>query len=201
MRRSVIMLFCACIVCLASGCAINHQIADDYPQYLADNGKAGDIPNTKLESDYFIDSATQKYSYVYRSWGAGYGNKWIVQFGKMLDETLNAAYVQSAFGRLQRQKSGADETGYLIAFDLKSYTFDAYRANVSMQIVLTNAGKTVLDKTYTSEGGTEAAHIWTTGAFGTNNAMKQSTKMAIDNILTQFIKDINKIDAGSGLHD
>src|SRR5690606_20583069 len=106
--------------------------------------------------------------------------------------TLNASYVQSSFGKLQKADQVSNKDGNVIEFKLNSYEFKNYRAYVSMNIVLLNNGKEVLNKTYSSEGGSKGGQMWGAGPFGMKNATLDSTRSAIDKILSQFINDIPK---------
>lgn len=188
--------YCKIVVLLiigaATGCSINHPIAKDYPQYLEKYGKEGDLPKTELKSNYSIDGKTETHRYEFRAATVGYAHLWIVEFGKILDETLNAPYVQSSFGELKKAGAEVKRSGSDIKFTLNSYEFKNYRAYVSMNIVLLNDGKELLNKNYTSEGESKGGQMWGAGPFGMKNATLDSTRTAIDKILTQFINDIPK---------
>lgn len=180
------------IVGVVSGCSINHPVAKDYPQYLAEHGKEGNLPKTELESSYQIDGKTETHRYEFRAATVGYAHLWIVEFGKILDDTLNAPYVQSSFGALKKVNADAKESGNIVQFTLNSYEFKDYRAYVSMNIVLSNGGKEIVNKTYSSEGDSKGGQMWGAGPFGMKSATLDSTRTAIDKILTQFINDIPK---------
>jgi hypothetical protein len=66
------------------------------------------------------------------------------------------------------------------------------RAYVSMKIVLSNGGKEIINRIYSSEGDSKGGQMWGAGPFGMKNATLDSTRSAIDKILTQFINDIPK---------
>lgn len=180
------------IIGATTGCSINHPVAKDYPQYLEKHGKEGSLPRTELKSNYSIDGETETHRYEFRAATVGYAHLWIVEFGKILDETLNAPYVQSSFGELQKATAEVKGLDSDIKFTLNSYEFKNYRAYVSMNIVLLNDGKVVLDKNYTSEGESKGGQMWGAGPFGMKNATLDSTRTAIDIILTEFINDIPK---------
>lgn len=180
------------IIGAATGCSINHPVAKDYPQYLEKYGKEGNLPKTELKSNYSIDGKTETHRYEFRAATVGYAHLWIVEFGKILDETLNAPYVQSSFGELKKAGAEVKGSGSDIKFTLNSYEFKNYRAYVSMNIVLLKDGEELLNKNYTSEGESKGGQMWGAGPFGMKNATLDSTKTAIDKILTQFIDDIPK---------
>jgi hypothetical protein len=94
--RSIFLV--ALLVLGTSACSIRHVIEKDYPQYLVNNAGAGNLPNTDKASKYFLTSNTQNHSYEFRAVTTGYANLWIVEFDKMLDDTLKSTDVQNAFG-------------------------------------------------------------------------------------------------------
>lgn len=192
MNKLIKLLFAITMVAVASGCTINHPVANDYSGFLSENGKTGDLPKTSLKTEYAIDPATQNHRYEFRAATVGYAHLWIVEFGKILDETLNAPYVQSSFGKLSKSTSGTDSSGNMVAFTLEKYEFKNYRAYVTMKITLSNNGKEILNKTYSSEGESKGGQMWGSGPFGMKNATLDSTKSAIDKILAEFIADIPK---------
>ncbi len=173
-----------------SGCTINHPVAKDYPEYLAEHGNEGSLPKTDLESTYSLDGETQRHRYEFRAATVGYAHLWIVEFGKLLDETLNAPYVQSSFGSLQKGPGDAAQGGNTIRFVLDSYEFKDYRAYVSMTIVLASDGREILNKRYSSEGESKGGQMWVAGPFAMTEGTLDSTRSAIDRILTEFIQDI-----------
>lgn len=168
----------------------NHSVAKAYPKYLSTHGKEGRLPRTELQSNYSIDAKTEIHRYEFRAVTAGYAHLWIVEFGKILDETLNAPYVQSSFGELSKADAAVKDSGSDIKFTLISYEFKDYRAYVSMNVMLSDNGKEVLNKSYTSEGESKRGKILVLGSLGMKNVVLDSTKKAIDKILTQFINDI-----------
>lgn len=118
---------------------------------------------------------------IYGSWS----------LGKFSIKTLNAKYVQSAFGELHKS-SGQDSAGNLISFSLEKYEFKDYRAYVTLKVTLANAGKPILEKSYSAEGNSQGGQMWAAGPFGMKSATLESTKFAIDTILKKFISDVPK---------
>lgn len=183
---------CAVLVCFSmTGCSINHPVAKDYDAHLAKYGGEFTLPSSGLESEYNIDSETQGHRYQFRAATVGYAHVWIVEFGKILDKTLNAEYVQSAFGRLSKISTDSPTSENLIEFELVNYEFKNYRAYTSLNIKVMNSGQVLLNKTYTSEGASKGGQMWAAGPFGMKNATLASTKNSIDKILQQFLTDIN----------
>lgn len=175
-----------------SGCSINHPIAKDYPQYLTKHGDEGSLPKTDLQSRYEIEGNTQHHRYEFRAASVGYAHVWIVEFGKILDETLNAPYVQSSFGKLEKSDLASSGPDNNIEFILEKYEFKNYRAFVTMNIIFSSGGNEIINKTYTSEGLSKGGQMWGAGPFGMKTATLDSTRSAIDDILAQFIRDIPK---------
>ena len=172
-----------------SGCSINHPVEQDYQRYLELHPADTTLPHSELAADYVIDSETETHRYEFRAATVGYAHLWIVEFGKILDQTLNSTYVQAAFNRLDKRNPSATDDGELVEFLLKSYEFKDYRAYVTMNIKLLSNGNVVLNNIYEVEGVSQGADMWVQGPFGMTSGTLESTKSAIDKILTQFVKD------------
>ena len=189
-------LIIACTVLLGfsiTGCSINHPVAKDYDAYMEKYGNETSLPKSGIESEYNIASETQGHRYQFRAATVGYAHVWIVEFGKILDKTLNSKYVQSAFGRLTKMSTDSPISDNLIEFELVNYEFKNYRAYTSLNIKVTNAGQELLNKTYSSEGASKGGQMWAAGPFGMKNATLASTKSSIDKILQEFLEDIGEL--------
>lgn len=173
-----------------TGCSINHPVAKDYGDYLAENATATSLPKANLDSDYTITKPTQNHRYEFRAATVGYAHLWIVEFGKILDDTLKAKYVQDAFGDF-KQTDLVSAPGNLVSFNLVSYEFKDYRAYVTLEVSLTENGVKKVGKAYSAEGVSKGGQMWGAGPFGMKSATLESTKSAIDSILQQFITDLN----------
>jgi len=178
------------LVLSVTGCSINHPVAKDYSAFLTKNANAVSFPKTELDSEYLITKPTQNHKYEFRAATVGYAHLWIVEFGKILDETLKAQYVQSAFGDF-KQTDLVTAPGNLVSFNLVSYEFKDYRAYVTMEVSLTENGVKKAGKSYSAEGDSQGGKMWGAGPFGMKSATLDSTKSAIDSILRQFISDVN----------
>jgi hypothetical protein len=185
--KTLLALIAALLLC---GCSIRHDVAKDYPQYLINNQGASQFPSTSAASAYTISPATAANHYEFRSAMAGYANVWVVQFGKMLDDTLQSHDAQTAFGKLMKSDGGATSGGMLI-FDLQSYTYVELGAHVSLKVTYRRDNQDVFSKVYQADGTTQGGKMFWGGAFAMKNAVQQSTKLAIDNILRQLIADLN----------
>ena len=121
---------------------------------------------------------------------AGYANVWVVSFGEMLDDTLRSGDVQAAFGKLTKFDGAPTSDGVLI-FDLQSYTYAELGAHASLKVTYRRGNQHVFSKVYQADGTTQGGKMFWGGAFAMKNAVQQSTKLAIDNILRQLIADLN----------
>jgi hypothetical protein len=180
-----------------SACSIQHPIEKDYPQYLANNAGSATLPRTDKASEYYLTPDTQQHRYEFRAVATGYANLWIVEFGKMLDDSLMSADVQNAFGSLKKVSDPSGSSGGLLVFDLQSYTFEDFGAHISLKISLSRSGDVVFSKVYTQDGKSQGGKMMWAGAFGQKNAVQQSTKIALDEILRQLISDLNAADTAS----
>lgn len=174
-----------------SGCSINHRIADDYEQYLIENQGNSILPNTELEADYIIERDSQTHKYEFRAVTVGYANLWIVEFGKILDKTLQSKDVQEAFGRLTKMLVSDTNDSNLVTFKLIKYEFIDYCAYVTLDISIKNRDDVTRHKSYRADGKRQTAKMWIGGVFLMRDAIRQSTKLAIDSIISNFINDIN----------
>ena len=173
-----------------SGCSIKHDVVKDYPQYLVNNQSESHLPTTSTASSYLVTPATQAHHYEFRSAMAGYANVWVVEFGRMLDDTLQSQDVQAAFGKLAKVEDGSGTDG-LLTFDLQNYTYAELGAHVSLKVTYRAGGKDVFEKIYQADGATQGGKMFWGGAFAMKNAVQQSSKLAIDSILRQLINDLN----------
>lgn len=174
-----------------SACAINHHVADDYPQYLENNRGESKLPSAKnIKAEYWLTPETEKFTYKFRSFAAGYGNRWIVEFGKMLDQTLQSKDLQEAFGKLEKRGTDSRNVANLITFELIEYDFSKYAAHIELKISLARNGTDTFTKVYQSTGNGQAGKMWTGGVFAMKNSIQQSTKHALDEILKNFLNDI-----------
>jgi len=199
MARSTVALVLvgALLSAQLTGCSINHFVKDDYPQYLQNNVGESKLPKTPLEARYELTPSTSTHKYEFRSVMTGYANNWVVEFGQMLDATLQSKDVQGAFKKLE--KRGPGDGALLLTFDLVSYTFSDFGATVELKVsVLRAGGVAPLVKTYKQAGVTQGGKMFWAGVFGMKNAIHQSTKDAIDKILTELLVDLNALPEAGG---
>ncbi len=173
---------------LLAGCSIKHPIAKDYAQYLANNKGEVVLPKWTIEANYEITANTANHNYQFRAATVGYAHVWIVEFGQVLDATLNSDDVQAAFGKLAKAQANSDAAS-MLRFNLENYAFKDHMAHVSLNISLEQNGNTVLNKTYHATGKSQGGKMFFGGPFAMKNATQQSTKHAMDEILREFIND------------
>jgi hypothetical protein len=122
---------------------------------------------------------------------AGQANLWVVEFGKVLDATMQSAEIVAALGALGKADTDKPASGNTLVFDLQNYSFADHGAHVSLKISVRNAQGDVFSKIYRADGNTQGAKMFFGGAFGMKNAVQQSTKLAMDTIMGEFIRDLN----------
>ncbi len=191
MNRCTRLLALVLIIANTSACTIRHVVEEDYPQYLTNNSGSAKLPKTDRAGAYILAPDTQHQSYEFRAAVTGEANLWVVEYGKMLDDTLMSADVQAAFGSLQKASDTSPKADGLLIFDLQSYTFRDFGAHVSLKISLMRGGQEVFSKVYTQDGKSQGGKMFWGGAFAQKNAVQQSTKLATDEILRQLIADLN----------
>jgi hypothetical protein len=185
------LFIAAAILALTTGCTITRPVTDDYTQYLGNNKGSSNLPSARVAEQYYLSPATQAHRYEFRSAMAGQANLWVVEFGKVLDATMQSADVVAALGTMSKAGSEQGSKGNTLVFNLKSYTFADHGAHVELEIGVRNAQGEVFRKSYRADGATQGAKMFWGGAFGMKNAVQQSTKIAMDNIMGQFIRDLN----------
>ena len=141
--------------------------------------------------EYLLKPATQQHHYEFRAVVTGYANLGIVEFGKTLDDTLMSTDVQQAFGTLRKASGQSAASDGLLIFDLEQYTFEAFGAHISLKISLSHTDKVVFSKTYMQDGRTQGGKMFWGGVFTQKNAVQQSTKLALDEILHKLIAGLS----------
>lgn len=174
------------ILAMASGCAT--VVTDDYQKYL-NNNQGQSYPVLGYDAQYIVTPSTKNHRMEISSGMAGIGNTWEVQFGPLLDATLQSPDIQKAFKSFS-QAGGSGQTGRVITFHLVSYDFSNHRAKIQMTITAAMNGKTTLEKTYSAEGNSQGGKMFWGGAWAMKNAVQQSTKFAMDSILRNFFSDL-----------
>lgn len=184
--------FCYITVLLAalamSGCAT--QVHTDYPQYLANNPGDAGYSNVADSAQYYLDPKTENHSVSIRSLMAGAANSWIVQFGRVLDATMESSQIKAAFDSVNKTSSSEGVDGLLLVFSLQNYQFADFQATTALNISAYSDGRKILSKAYNAIGISQGRKMFWGGAFAMKNAIQQSTKNAIDKILAEFMADL-----------
>ncbi len=179
------------LISLLAGCSTYRYAAKDYDRYLANNSGNAKFQKTTVEADYLLTRETIAHRYTFRSFNVGYENVWVVEFGKMLESSLQSQDVQESFWRLTKYADSGTK-GYLIVFDLKKYELVDYEARVTIHISVSANGKRTFDKDYRAVGRAQGGKILIGGVLAVKNAIQESTKKAIDELMSEFINDVNK---------
>lgn len=178
---------------MTTGCSIMHPVAEDYQRYLSNNQGAVRFDTVRPADQYFLPAATQNHHYEFRAATTGYANVWVMEFGKVLDATMQSTDVIKAFGGLTKA-TAQSQVGNTLIFNLDQYTFEDFGAHVTLTISVKNANGEIFKKTYSAKGKTQGAKMFFAGAFGMKNAIQQSTKLAMDDIITNLIRDLKTLD-------
>ena len=187
-----IILFTFVIGLTLSACSIIHTPHSDYCQYLKNNEGKIEKAQVAQSTSYVIDTATQNHRYEFRSVMTGAANLWVVEFGKILDTTLESKDYRNAFKSLAKAGPTTDSE-LLINFHLNDYKFEGFQAKVNLSVKADYQNKTIVDKTYEADGISQGGKMFWGGVFAMKNAIQQSTKSAVDEILLRFIVDFSVV--------
>jgi len=174
---------------MTTACSINRPVADDYATYLGNNVRTSSLPNARIADKYYLPPATQAHHYEFKSVMGGYANTWVVEFGKVLDATMQSSDVVAALGSISKAANDNSAPGNTLVFELQRYTFEEHGAHIELAISVRNAKGEVFRKVYSADGRTQGGKMFWGGAFAMKNAVQQSTKLAMDDILARFIRD------------
>lgn len=186
MKLSILL----CLVALSTGCSIRHVVSDDYTRYLINNEGNYQLPNTDYVAEYVMAPNTANHNYEFRAATVGYAHLWVVNFGKILEKTLESKDVQNAFKKLSKANGKGTPGILVINFNLVDYEFSGFEALVKLQITAIKDDSILFDKTYFEKGISQGGKMFIAGPFGMKNAIQQSTKSAIDKIMAQSLNDI-----------
>ena len=166
-----------------------HMVMDNYPQYLENNAGDLDLPKVKEKVSYSLSESTERHKKEIWSFQAGWANYWAVEFAQVLDSTMESEDLENTFKEIQKSNS---KKNLHINYLLEEYDFKHHRAYVTLRITASKNGKKLINKTYRAKGGSQGGKMFWGGAFGMRNAIHQSTKSAMDDILRKFISDLKR---------
>lgn len=173
-----------------TGCAVNPQISDTYPEFVASAAETA-LPATSMASGYILTDRTAAYQYRFTTRFGKSPQAWVVDVGKVLDASLQAPATQQAFGSLTRLTSSRDARGNVLLLDVKKYVFEDARMTIALDATLFSGGKAVFTKTYSASGSEHGARLFQFGTRAVPGVVNQSTRVAIDDILARLIADLN----------
>jgi hypothetical protein len=175
---------------MLSACALPHYIHSDYAQYLTNNRGQTAFPRISAKTYYYLHPQTQNHRKEIRSVMTGYANQWIVEFGPILDYTMQFGDIHQAFVSLEKTDVPLQINDLLLSFRLVDYRFEGFEATVNLKITATHKGTILFEKPYEATGRSQGGKMFWGGAFAMKNAIQQSTKLALDSILTRFMGDL-----------
>jgi hypothetical protein len=188
--KAPLALLVILLALFSSGCAT--QVDEDYSNYLANNQGRVIFPRIDMPAQYYLDEETANHSVEIKSWMALILNSWAVRMGEILDATLQGHDMQNAFDSLSKTDSENDTDELTLLFHLNKYQFANFHAFIDLRIEARRNGNQLLSKRYTASGKSQGLKMfWGTG-FAMKNAIQQSTKLALDEILANFLNDLNK---------
>ncbi len=179
------ILLSACVA--LAGCAYN--VSSDYANYLESNQGENRFPRTNVNARYYIAPQVRGHSYQIRSVMAGAANTWNVHFGQMLAGTLESADYQAAFTSLTETKDADAAAGLVFKYQRANYAFTNTQAQIGLTIAVYRNGERVFIEKYSRKGISQWGKMFWAGALGMANAVQQSTKSALDKILTDSLSD------------
>lgn len=189
MDRSPIAVFMLAMLLWAPGC-VTHEVADDYGQYLTNQDGTVKLPETGLTAVYSLTPATFEHRLEFKSATTGLANTWAVEFGKMLQATLQSQDVRRAFAELSPAPAADGADTVKLTFDLENYHFEDSRAKIELAVAVSGGGVAPFRNAYRAEGASQGGKMFWGGAFAMRNAIHQSTKLAMDEILAEFLNDL-----------
>lgn len=178
--KNLLVITILTLATLTTGCST--FIAKDYPVYLTKNAGKVDLTPLKTKATYSISDRTMQHQHSFRAASAGLANSWIVEFGKMFEASLQSDDYSSSFG--------ANASKVSVAFDLENYEFKNFQTYLTMKVVVKKSNSEVLNKSYSVIGKNQTGKVMMTGAFGMKNAVQQSTKLAIDDLMQKVFADL-----------
>ena len=171
----------------------SHYVANDYKQYLLNNQGRLKLEESDVEAYYYLTPETEQHDYRFRAWSVGYAQLWVVNFGDMLEKQLNSQDVLNAFKTLKKQFNAKNEKDVLLIFKLNHYVFSDFCAHIELRVIAKKNNINLIDKSYRADGKTQKGKMMWGGAFAMKNAIQQSTRFAINDILNELIYDLNEV--------
>jgi hypothetical protein len=191
MLRHVTLALILTAVGLTTGCT--HVIAF-HPTDTSWHYSVGADKQTGAALVAVIDETTAEESYAFRAWSTGIAQKWVANYGEMLEQAADVELPQIV-ERYERSSAylepTTEEKRLTLVLTAPSYVFEGWRAKMTVQAEAFGPGRTPLfSKSYSAEGGGEAGKMVGLGAFGQKSAVRQSSLDALKKIFAQMRPDI-----------
>lgn len=175
------------IICIFLVASCAHPIHKDFDVYLKEHPTALEKINQRV--GYTIDEGTKNLVYEFRSFTTGIANKWVINVGEMLQSYLDTI-VKNAFEELNSVgDTSSKDYPIVINFRINSYKFEDFQAKVGMKISTFKQGTILFEKSYYAEGKEQAGKMFWGGVFAQRHSVHQSTQLAFDSIITNFLSD------------
>lgn len=170
---------------LAVGCS--HQVMDSYPRYLSNNRGTLNLPPVADPVTYELTPASENHRRIIRSASAGWANKWILEFGKAMHATMASEDVRMAAPRLAR---GPNAGAVHLEMNVEEFDFRNHHAYLTLNVRAFKDNALLGQKRYQAEGNSQGGKMFWGGAAAMRNAMQQSSKAAIDQVVMQMFSDL-----------
>lgn len=171
---------------LLSSCA--HPIHKEFDVYLKDHPV--ELQKIEKEAGYTIDEATKNMVYEFRSFTTGIANVWVINVGELLKSYLDTT-LSGSFKLLKEDISKSAPVH--MHFKVNSYKFENFQAIIDLQINVYKGDVLVLDKKYVGVGQGQAGKMFWGGAFAQRHAVHQSSQLAFNSIMKEFLADFSEI--------
>lgn len=166
-------------------------VSQDYPKYLQNNVGAAKLIQSNVGDSYFVTEYGQKFNKDIRSFTAGYGNKWVIDFAGTIDATFQSNDYVKALGNLSKLNKEDPKKNYL-KIELVEYDFRDHRAYLNMKLDVVQNSKVIFSNQYEAKGISQGGKMFWAGAMGMKNAIQQSTMYAMNDIFGRFTRDFSK---------
>jgi len=147
-------------ILMLSACALPHYVHSDYAQYLANNRGQIAFPRISVKAYYYLDEKTQNHQKEIRSIMTGYANQWIVEFGPILDSTMQFGDIHQAFISLEKSDAPSQPNDLLLLLKLVDYRFEGFEATVNLKITATYKGTILFEKPYEATGRSQGGKMF-----------------------------------------
>lgn len=132
-----------------------------------------------VKATIIIPPETKNYTYKFRSWAAGIGNRWKVLVGDAVCQ-YSDAYLPSLFPQ------GNDLNLTLI---INNYKVSRFRSIIDLNFKIDKSGKVVFDKTYHGDGTSKSGAVIWGGVFAMKGVVSSTLHEILKEIFEQFVAD------------